>query len=187
LFDLSFIKFRIQAPPRADAREAGAYKLRPKGIFTVYGDGCRTVMIKCIMTRGLTRDNHSAAETTRTTAADRPAGLVCTITRFCPVRILVFLAVIVLFALTAVLNARGADARSGQRLAQDHCAACHSIVLDARSEVAAAPPFEVIGRKYGFDADRITHAIAGPHPKMNFSPRPREAAEIAAYIATLRR
>jgi mono/diheme cytochrome c family protein len=137
------------------------------------------------MARGPTHDSRSAAETARTAATDRPAGLACTITRFCPFRVLVFVAVIALFALTAVLNARGADARSGQRLAQDHCAACHSIAPHARSEVAAAPPFDVIGRKYGFDADRIAHAIAGPLPKMNFSPRPAEAAEIAAYIATL--
>jgi mono/diheme cytochrome c family protein len=109
----------------------------------------------------------------------------CTITRFCPFRVLVFLAVIALFALTAVLNARGADAGRGKRLAQEHCAACHSIAPQARSEVAAAPPFEVIGRKYAFDADRIAVAIAGPHPKMNFSPRRAAAAEIAAYIAGL--
>jgi hypothetical protein len=38
---------------------------------------------------------------------------------------------------------------------------------------------------FGHDADAIAHAIAGPHPKMNFSPRPAEAADMAAYIATL--
>jgi len=83
-------------------------------------------------------------------------------------------------------DARAADASRGRRLAQDHCASCHSIAPRARSEVADAPPFDVIGRKYGFDADRIAHVIAGPHPKMNFSPRAAAAADIAAYIATLR-
>jgi cytochrome c len=138
------------------------------------------------MAPGPTRDSRSAAETVGTAAADKAAGLACTIKGLCPFRLLVFLAVIVLFALTATLNARGADAGSGKRLAQDRCAACHSVTPHARSEVAAAPPFDVIGRKYGFDADRIAHAIAGPHPKMNFAPGPREAADIAAYIAGLR-
>ncbi len=134
------------------------------------------------MARGPIRDSRSAAEPAGTAAADRPA---CTIKGFCPFRVLLFLGTIALFAIAAALNARAADADKGKRLAQDHCAACHTIAPHARNEVANAPPFDVIGRKYGFDADRIAHAIAGPHPKMNFSPAPREVADIAAYIATL--
>jgi len=134
------------------------------------------------MARGPIRDSSSAAEPAGTAAADRPA---CTIKGFCPFRVLLFLGTIALFAIAAALNARAADADKGKRLAQDHCAACHAVAAPARSEVANAPPIDVIGRKYGFDADRIAHAIAGPHPKMNFSPAPREAADIAAYIATL--
>jgi cytochrome c len=99
---------------------------------------------------------------------------------------LLFMATIVLAATATAVDARAADARHGQRLAQDHCAACHSIAPPGRSEVADSPPFDVIGRKYGFDPDMITHAIAGPHPKMNFAPQPADAADIAAYIATLR-
>jgi cytochrome c len=118
-------------------------------------------------------------------AADRPAGLACTVKRFCPFHVLLFLGVIALFALAAAQNAGAAGAQSGQRLAQSHCASCHSIAPRARSEVADAPPFDVIGRKYGFDADALRLAIAGPHPKMNFSPRPADAADIAAYIAGL--
>jgi len=139
------------------------------------------------MARGPTSPDARAVEEARTAAADRPGGLACTINGFCPFRVLLFVAVIALFALTAVLNARGAEPGRGQRLAQDHCAACHAVALHTRSEVADAPPFETIGRKYGFDAGRIAAAIAGPHPKMNFSPRPAQAADIAAYIAGLRR
>jgi len=134
------------------------------------------------MARGPIRDSRSAAEPAGTAAADRPA---CTIKGFCPFRVLLFLGTIALFAIAAALNARAADAGRGQRLAQDHCAACHAVAPRTRSEVANAPPFDAIGRKYDFDADRIAHAIAGPHPKMNFSPGPHEAADIAAYIATL--
>jgi mono/diheme cytochrome c family protein len=113
------------------------------------------------------------------------ARLACNINGFCPIRVLIFVGIIVLFATGAAMNSGAADARSGRRLAQDHCASCHSIAPQARSEVATAPPFDAIGRTYGFDAVRIAAAIAGPHPKMNFSPRPPQAADIAAYIATL--
>lgn len=115
------------------------------------------------------------------------AGPVCSIKGFCPIRVLVFVGTIALFATGAAMNTGATDARSGQRLAQDHCASCHSIAPHMRSEVAAAPPFDVIGRKYGFDAARIATALGGPHPRMNFSPRPPQAADIAAYIASLGR
>lgn len=82
-------------------------------------------------------------------------------------------------------SARAADARRGQRLALEHCASCHIVVPHGREEVADSPPFEAIGRKYGFDAAAIAHVIAGPHRKMNFAPDPKNAADIAAYIATL--
>ena len=81
--------------------------------------------------------------------------------------------------------ARAADADRGQRLALAHCAACHSVAQHAPNVVAFAPPFDVIARKYAAKPDAIAHAIAGPHPKMNFAPQPAETADIAAYIATL--
>ena len=70
-------------------------------------------------------------------------------------------------------------------IAQSVCVACHEIAPRAQREVADAPPFDAIGRKYAFAANAIAQAISGPHPKMNFSPPPREAADIAAYIVTL--
>ena len=105
----------------------------------------------------------------------------------CWFRVLLFLGVIALFVVGAMLNARAADARRGQSLAEDRCASCHAVVPHARSEVADAPPFDVIARKYDFDAAAIAHAITGPHPKMNFSPQPAQAADVAAYIAGLPR
>ncbi len=82
-------------------------------------------------------------------------------------------------------GAFAADADNGRRLAQSHCAGCHIVAPGARSEVAAAPPFEAIARKYG-EAAAVAQAITGPHPRMNFAPPPADAADIAAYIATLR-
>lgn len=99
---------------------------------------------------------------------------------------LMFMAALVLAGMSTATNARAADANNGKRLAQMHCAACHIVAPHTRNEVADSPPFEVIGRKYGFEAGVIAHVIAGPHPKMNFAPRPADAADIAAYIATLK-
>ena len=101
-------------------------------------------------------------------------------------RALVFIAVLALVGAATTINARAADAGRGRHLAQDHCAACHVVTAHGRNDVAVSPPFAVIGRKYGFNADVIAHVIAGPHPKMNFAPNRADAADIAAYIATLR-
>lgn len=100
-------------------------------------------------------------------------------------RSLLFLTTLVLAGVPAV-GAQAADAAKGKRLAQRHCAFCHAITSPAPDVVAASPPFEVIGRKYGFAVTAIAYAIAGPHPKMNFSPSAAEAADIAAFIATLK-
>ena len=96
-------------------------------------------------------------------------------------------ALFALAATAAASSAVAADADNGSRLARSHCSVCHIVAPNERSEVAAAPPFDVIGRKYQFAADAIALAITEPHPRMNFSSRPADAADIAAYIGTLRR
>jgi len=96
-----------------------------------------------------------------------------------------FKAVIIFAAMVAASHALATDADNGKRLAESHCAPCHKIMPDLRDEVADAPPFDLIGRKHRFDANAIASTIAGPHPKMNFSPQRNEAADIAAYIGTL--
>ena len=103
-----------------------------------------------------------------------------------PSRNLLFIATLVLAGAAAAVSARAADAGKGKRLAEEHCASCHAVTAEGRSVVADSPPFEVIARKYHYDASAIAIAIAGPHPKMNFSPSAKTAADIAAYIATLR-
>jgi cytochrome c len=82
-------------------------------------------------------------------------------------------------------GAFGGDAQRGKRLAQLRCAACHIIGPGPGSEVAESPPFEVIGRKWGFNADTIVFALVGPHRRMNFGLTRPEADDVAAYIATL--
>jgi hypothetical protein len=89
--------------------------------------------------------------------------------------------------LIVVSGALGADAEAGRRLAQLRCAACHIVVPNQRDEVADAPPFAVIGRKFGFNLDSLVFALVGPHAKMNFGLTKPEANDVAAYIATLAR
>ncbi len=84
-------------------------------------------------------------------------------------------------------GAHAADADAGRRLAQLRCAACHIVEPSRRDEVAEAPPFAVIGKKFDFNYDSLVFALTGPHAKMNFSLPKREADDVAAYIVTLAR
>ena len=79
------------------------------------------------------------------------------------------------------------DVERGRHIAQDRCAACHIVGRGLRGIVADSPPFEVIGRKYGFNEDNLVSALISPHAKMNFAVRGQDANDIAAYIATLAR
>jgi mono/diheme cytochrome c family protein len=79
------------------------------------------------------------------------------------------------------------DVERGRHIAQDRCAACHIVGRGSRGIVADSPPFEVIGRKYGFSEDNLVSALVSPHAKMNFAVRGRDAEDVAAYIATLAR
>ena len=92
---------------------------------------------------------------------------------------------IALMALTLPSTVLAADANNGRDIAQRQCAACHMVAPHQRNEVADAPPFDVIGRKNGFDAEMLAYALLAPHPKMNFVPTQNEAMDVAAYISTL--
>jgi mono/diheme cytochrome c family protein len=84
-----------------------------------------------------------------------------------------------------VSAAYAGDAQKGKHLAQIQCAVCHIVEPNQRQEIADAPPFTVIGSKFGFDPDALIFALVGPHAKMNFGLRRPEADDVAAYIATL--
>jgi len=80
------------------------------------------------------------------------------------------------------------DIETGRRLVQQRCAGCHFVTGSPRNDlVADAPPFLVIGRKYGFDAEAIALNLVGPHAKMNFALTRPEANDVAAYIRSLAR
>jgi mono/diheme cytochrome c family protein len=91
-------------------------------------------------------------------------------------------------AASAATSASAADIEAGRRLAQQRCAACHIVTGSPRNDIIAdAPPFLVIGRKYGFDSEAIALNLVGPHARMNFALSRPEANDVAAYIQSLAR
>ena len=97
-------------------------------------------------------------------------------------RLLSFFLAVCALCVPATLHA--ADPANGQRLAQARCVPCHDISLGERRDVGDAPPFELIARKFG-SPEILAFSLLDPHPRMNVTMTRREAADIAAYIATL--
>jgi mono/diheme cytochrome c family protein len=90
-------------------------------------------------------------------------------------------------ALLAISSTHAADAETGQRLAEARCVPCHVVTGFQPRQVAQAPPFDAIARKYAVSPEAIAFAILDPHPRMNMTVSRREAEDIAAFINTLAR
>jgi mono/diheme cytochrome c family protein len=91
-------------------------------------------------------------------------------------------------SMVVTVQADAADAGNGERIAQSRCAACHIVVApNQQREVADAPPFETIARKFDFNPDMLVFHLLEPHPKMNFALTRPEANDVAAYMSTLAR
>jgi len=97
---------------------------------------------------------------------------------------------LIVTATLAITPAFGANPDNGERLAHRWCEACHVVVISAtqhRSTTDQAPPFASIAKTPGFDAAKIALFLLDPHPKMPDMGLSRaEAADLAAYIATLK-
>ena len=96
---------------------------------------------------------------------------------------------VMIFAATlATTPAFAADADNGKRLAHRWCAACHVVSATQHSATTdQAPPFATIAMIPGFDAAKVALFLLAPHPKMPDMELSRtEAADLAAYIATLK-
>jgi mono/diheme cytochrome c family protein len=90
--------------------------------------------------------------------------------------------------LAAVSPAAAADPDHGADLAKRWCAACHVVAPDQKQASADVPPFVVIASKPDFTPEKLAFFLLDPHPKMpNFPLSRSEAADIAAYIARLRK
>jgi mono/diheme cytochrome c family protein len=82
-------------------------------------------------------------------------------------------------------TAVAADANNGKRIALLRCAPCHVVTPERRKEVADSPPFETIGRKFGYHFELLDSALRDPHPRMNLMLTQREVEDLAAYISSL--
>jgi mono/diheme cytochrome c family protein len=81
-----------------------------------------------------------------------------------------------------------ADANNGAQLAKRWCATCHLVDSDQKQASADVPPFAAIARKPDFTPEKVAFFLLDPHPKMpNFPLSRSEAADIAAYIGSLRK
>ena len=84
-------------------------------------------------------------------------------------------------------HAMAADAAQGADLAKRWCSSCH-LVDGAQTRASAdVPSFAAIAHKSDFTPEKVSFFLLDPHPKMpNFPLSRTEAADIAAYIGTLR-
>jgi mono/diheme cytochrome c family protein len=90
-------------------------------------------------------------------------------------------------ATLAITPAFGGDPDNGELLARRWCSPCHVVASDQRGPTSEAPPFATIATRPDFDAAKIAFFLLNPHPKMpNMGLSRTEAADLAAYIATLK-
>jgi hypothetical protein len=96
-------------------------------------------------------------------------------------------AILLAVGLIANQAASAADPIPGQELARRWCAECHVVAADQPQILSQAPPFSSIAQNPDFNANRLSFFLLEPHPKMpSMSLTRREAADLAAYIASLR-
>jgi mono/diheme cytochrome c family protein len=85
-------------------------------------------------------------------------------------------------------QALAADAEHGGDLARRWCATCHLVESTQKQASADVPSFAAIARKPDFTPEKVAFFLLDPHPKMpNFPLSRNEAADIAAYIGSLRK
>ena len=85
-------------------------------------------------------------------------------------------------------GALAADVSHGKALAETWCANCHLVAPEQRQASADVPSFASIGQQPDFNPGRLALFLLDPHPKMpNLSLTRAEAADLAAYIASLKK
>ena len=94
---------------------------------------------------------------------------------------------LILAASIASTSCLAGDSEQGETLAKRWCTGCHLVAADQKATTTDAPPFASIARRPNFDPAKIEFFLRDPHPKMpNMTLGRSEAADIAAYIATLK-
>jgi mono/diheme cytochrome c family protein len=92
---------------------------------------------------------------------------------------------LVLVGLLATRSAGAVDLENGRVIAQARCVECH-FVFDGHPSSQITEPLDDLATKYGFNAQSIVDAILDQHPEMGASMRREDAADVAAYIATIK-
>ncbi|WP_051387070.1 cytochrome c [Bradyrhizobium sp. ARR65] len=86
------------------------------------------------------------------------------------------------------MPAIAADADHGADLARRWCATCHLVEGAQKQANADVLSFTEIAAKTDFTPEKVAFFLLDPHPKMpNFPLSRTEAADIAAYIGSLRK
>jgi mono/diheme cytochrome c family protein len=84
--------------------------------------------------------------------------------------------------------ALAADAEHGAVLAKRWCATCHLVENGQKQASADVLSFAAIAAKSDFNPEKVAFFLLDPHPKMpNFPLSRNEAADLAAYIGSLRK
>jgi mono/diheme cytochrome c family protein len=79
------------------------------------------------------------------------------------------------------------DPDHGADLARRWCASCHVVTNSQTQASADVPSFASVARRPDFSPEKLALFLLDPHPKMpNFPLSRTEAADIAAYIGSLR-
>lgn len=92
------------------------------------------------------------------------------------------------FAIAAAPIAHAADVAKGHKLAESVCSRCHGVTTH-KTGWTNAPSFTEIANSPTTTSALLEATITTPHPKMSGSAarNPSEAADLAAYILSLRR
>ena len=93
---------------------------------------------------------------------------------------------IVLASASAVAQEQG-DAKRGEQVARDTCAACHAVVKGRASTNPLAPPFAAIASSEGMTAIALNVALQTAHREMpNIMLERQERSDVIAYILSLK-
>lgn len=86
--------------------------------------------------------------------------------------------------------ADAASAMQGRAFARENCARCHAVGSREASPMHEAPPFRTLAKSFPIDdlADVLVEGAERRHPVMpDFRLDPRDAADLTAYLKSLRR
>jgi mono/diheme cytochrome c family protein len=81
----------------------------------------------------------------------------------------------------------GGNAAEGRRLAERYCRTCHVLTERGQAGWTDAPAFPVIAARGGMSAARIEALLqTSPLHMLNMPRSPTEAADLAAFVMSLR-